>query len=58
MLSLGSLAAKVFGSANDRKVKSYRAKVAAINELEPELAALTDEQLRARTEQFRQQLAA
>ena len=58
MLSIGSLAAKIFGSANDRKVKSYRATVEAINALEPELEGLTDEQLRARTEQFRQQLKA
>ncbi|HEX7073362.1 MAG TPA: preprotein translocase subunit SecA [Hyphomicrobiaceae bacterium] len=58
MLSIGTIATKIFGSANDRKVKSYRATVAAINDLEPELEALTDEQLRSRTEMFRQQLKA
>jgi len=58
MLSIGSIAAKIFGSANDRKIKSYRGIVAAINELEPELERLTDEELRGRTEQFRQQLKA
>jgi preprotein translocase subunit SecA len=58
MLSIGSIAAKIFGSANDRKLKSYRGIVAAINELEPELERLTDEELRGRTEQFRQQLKA
>ncbi len=57
MLSIGSLAAKFFGSANDRRLKSYRTAVDAINELEPELIALTDDQLRARTDEFRQQLA-
>ena len=57
MLSLGSLAAKIFGSSNDRRVKSYRATVDAINALEPEVAALTDAQLQARTAEFRQQLA-
>ena len=57
MVSIGSLAAKFFGTANDRKVKSHRAMVDAVNALEPELAALTDEQLRARTVEFRQQLA-
>ncbi|MBM6593389.1 preprotein translocase subunit SecA [Microvirga pudoricolor] len=54
----GSLAKKIFGSVNERRLKSYRPKVAAINALEPELAALSDEQLRARTEEFKAQLAA
>jgi preprotein translocase subunit SecA len=47
MLSFGALATKVFGSANERKVKKYTSSVDAINALEPEVAALTDEQLRA-----------
>jgi preprotein translocase subunit SecA len=54
---LGSLARKIFGSANDRRLKSYGPKVAAINALEPEIAALSDEALRARTDDFRAQLA-
>jgi preprotein translocase subunit SecA len=53
MLSFGALASKVFGSSNDRKLKKYPASVAAINALEPEVAALSDEALRARTEVFR-----
>jgi preprotein translocase subunit SecA len=57
MLSFGALAAKVFGSANDRKIKAYRPTVDEINALEPELEALTDAELRARTETFRRQLA-
>ena len=57
MLSFGALAAKVFGSANDRKIKSYRPTVDEINALEPELEKLTDTELRARTETFRKQLA-
>jgi preprotein translocase subunit SecA len=56
MLSFGALATKVFGSANERKVKKYASSVDAINALEPEVAALTDEQLRARTEEFRKRL--
>lgn len=56
MVGLGSLARKLFGSANDRRIKSYQPKVDAINALEPEMVALTDEQLRARTDEFRQQL--
>ncbi|MFC0218594.1 preprotein translocase subunit SecA [Pseudochelatococcus lubricantis] len=54
---LGGIARKLFGSANDRRLKSYRGRVAAINALEPEIAALSDEALRARTAEFRQQLA-
>ena len=56
MLSIGSLAAKLFGTSNDRKVKTFRAKVEAINALEPELEKLSDSGLRARTEDFRRQI--
>src|SRR5271165_2755352 len=55
---LGSLAKKIFGTANDRRLKTYGPKVAAVNALEPEIAALSDEALRARTDEFRAQLAA
>ena len=55
---LGGLARKIFGSANDRRVRGYRPTVEAINALEGEIAALTDEQLRARTDDFRAQIAA
>jgi preprotein translocase subunit SecA len=54
----GSLAKKVFGSANDRRLKRYQSPVAAINALEPSVEALSDEALRARTEEFRAALAA
>src|SRR5499426_2901554 len=57
MLSIGTLAAKVFGSSNDRKVKSYRPRVAAINALEPDMVRLSDADLRARTDALRKQLA-
>jgi preprotein translocase subunit SecA len=57
MLNIGSFAAKVFGSANDRKVKAMRPTVDAITALEPELAKLSDDELRARTVMFRKQLA-
>ncbi len=52
MLSFGVLASKVFGSSNDRKLKKYASAVAAINALEPEVVALSDEELRARTDDF------
>jgi preprotein translocase subunit SecA len=57
MVSLGVLARKIFGSSNDRRVKGFRPNVAAINALESELAALSDDALKARTQQFREQLA-
>ncbi|MQT13414.1 preprotein translocase subunit SecA [Segnochrobactrum spirostomi] len=57
MVGLGAIARKMFGSSNDRRLKGYRARVAAINALEPELKALSDDQLRARTAAFREQIA-
>jgi preprotein translocase subunit SecA len=58
MLGLRSLAAKIFGSSNDRKVAQYKDRIGAINALEPEVSALSDEALRARTAEFREQIAA
>ena len=57
MLSINTIAAKLFGSSNERKLKGYRAVAPAINALEPEVSALSDADLRARTEMFRKQLA-
>ena len=54
----GALAKKLFGSVNDRRVKGYQARVKRINALEPEIAKLTDEQLRQKTDDFRARLAA
>jgi preprotein translocase subunit SecA len=54
---IGAVARKLFGSSNDRRIRGYRPRVDEINALEPELAALTDEALRARTEEFKKQLA-
>jgi preprotein translocase subunit SecA len=54
---LGALARKFFGSANDRRIKAYQPRVDAINALEPEVAALSDEALKARTAEFRKELA-
>src|SRR5712671_2708492 len=51
------LARKFFGSANERQIKGYRPRVEAINALEPEVKALSDDALRARTVEFRKQLA-
>lgn len=57
MLSFGSFAAKIFGNSNDRIVKGFRPKVDAINALEPQVLALSDDELRARTEDFRRRIA-
>src|ERR1700692_2075143 len=54
---IGALARKFFGSANDRRIKGYQARVDAINALEPEIAALSDEALKARTAESRKQIA-
>ena len=48
---------KIFGSRNERLLGSYRKSVAAINALEPAMEALSDEQLRAKTGEFRQRVA-
>jgi len=53
----GALARRLFGSANDRYVKSLGPIVAAINEIEPQLEAMSDDELRARTHRFKEQLA-
>ena len=54
---MASFLTKIFGSRNDRLIKQYRRKVAVINKLEPEIKALSDEQLNAKTAEFRQRLA-
>nr|WP_294524155.1 preprotein translocase subunit SecA [uncultured Rhodopila sp.] len=54
---LGSIARALFGSANDRSLKGYQKRVPRINELEPEMKALSDGALAAKTVEFRQRLA-
>ena len=53
---LGKLARTVFGSANDRFVKKQYKIVQRINALEPEISPLSDEELKAKTEEFKQRL--
>ena len=55
---LDSIAKRLFGTANERLVKGFVQPVAAINALEPELEKLSDESLRARTDELRRRLAA
>jgi preprotein translocase subunit SecA len=54
---IGGLARKIFGSSNDRRVRKYQPRVDAINALEAELEALSDDALRARTDEFKKQIA-
>jgi preprotein translocase subunit SecA len=54
---IGAALRKVFGSSNERRIKSYGPRVDAINALEKELESLSDEALRARTDEFKRQLA-
>jgi preprotein translocase subunit SecA len=54
---IGAVLQKVFGSSNDRRIKSYRPRVDAINALEKELEGLSDEALRARTDDFKREVA-
>ncbi|WP_116652739.1 preprotein translocase subunit SecA [Pelagibacterium sediminicola] len=56
-MALAALARKFFGSANDRRIRKYQPLVDAINALEPELEKLTDEELAARTVQFKAEVA-
>ena len=51
------IATKLFGSVNERKIRPYKAIVQRINALEPVTEALSDEALKQRTRDFRQQVA-
>src|ERR1700677_2837622 len=53
---IGAVARKLFGSSNDRRIRAFRPRVDAINALEAELEKLSDEELQARTEEFKKQL--
>src|SRR5918999_1268875 len=54
---IGQLLAKVIGTQNEREIKRLRPAVAEIGALEPQIQALTDEQLRQKTAEFRKRLA-
>ncbi|MBX7259860.1 MAG: preprotein translocase subunit SecA [Candidatus Hydrogenedentes bacterium] len=54
---LDTLLAKIFGTKNEREVKAIRPMVSAINDLEPQIQALSDEELAAKTVEFRERIA-
>ena len=56
MLGIGTIAKKVFGTPNDRKIKSTRPLVEKINALEPEFEKLSDEGLIEKTAEFKARL--
>jgi preprotein translocase subunit SecA len=53
---INKLIGKVFGTKNERVVKSLMPRVEAINALEPQMQKLTDDELRAKTDEFRQRI--
>ena len=58
MIAIGNALTKVFGTSNERTVKRMVPMVKAINALEPEMQQLSDEQMRAKTDEFRARIAA
>ncbi|WP_417320802.1 preprotein translocase subunit SecA [Emcibacter sp.] len=56
MLGMGKIARKIFGSSNDRYVKSLKPRIEAINALEESISSLSDEDLRGKTAEFRARL--
>lgn len=57
MLGLSSIAKRLFGSANDRKLRRYSARLARINALEADFEQLDDAALKAKTQEFKTRLA-
>jgi len=56
-MSFDKVLTKVFGSSNERFLKAIRPTIARINEWEPEIQKLSDDELRARTAAFKEQIA-
>jgi preprotein translocase subunit SecA len=57
MLGIGTVAKKIFGTPNDRKIKATRPLIAKINALEPEYQGLSDQALIEKTNEFRARIA-
>ena len=53
---INTLLGKIFGTKNEREIKRLMPNVGAINALEPQMKALSDEQLRAKTDDFRRRI--
>ncbi len=57
MLGFGTIAKKVFGTVNDRRIKSGQPVVDRINAMEADFAALSDDGLIEKTAEFKQRVA-
>ncbi len=57
MLGMNTITKKLFGTTNDRKIKAVRPLVKKINDLEPEFKALNDDQIKAKTEEFKKRIS-
>ncbi|PCH98926.1 MAG: preprotein translocase subunit SecA [Rhodobacteraceae bacterium] len=57
MLGMNTIAKKVFGTKNDRKIKAVAPLIAKINALEPEFKALSDDQIKAKTVEFKERVS-
>jgi preprotein translocase subunit SecA len=57
MSMISGLLTRIFGSRNQRLLKQYQRSVERINALEPQVSALSDEQLKAKTDEFRRRVA-
>ena len=55
---IGSILKKILGTKNDRELKRIQVLVDAINAFEPSISALTDPELRAKTDEFKKRLEA
>ena len=55
---IGALARKIFGTPNDRLVRTYLKRVEPINALEPQIAPLSDDEMRARIKEMKAEVAA
>ena len=58
MVSFGTIAQKIFGSSNERRIRGYKPRVDAINALEADMQALSDDELKGQTDKFRAEIAA
>ncbi|KAB7614598.1 preprotein translocase subunit SecA [Amylibacter sp. SFDW26] len=57
MLGMNAIAKKVFGTPNDRKIKAVRPLVQKINDLESSFEALSDDEIKAKTDEFKKRIA-
>ena len=57
MLGMNAIAKKIFGTPNDRKIKAVRPLVQKINDLEPSFEALSDDEIKTKTDEFKKRIS-